>query len=159
GMHRFVWDLHGTPPKALESEFPISAIVHDTPLHPHGVRALPGSYTVRLTVDGKQFTQPLILKMDPRIRSSLADLQAQANLASGAVSGMNQSYETLAQARSVRAQIKELAPKAKGKLAGSLESLDKQCAALEGATASTFFGTPPSGKQPESLASLNQHFS
>jgi len=146
GMHRFVWDLHGTPPKALESEFPISAIVHDTPLNPHGVRALPGSYTVRLTVDGKQFTQPLILKMDPRIKSSLADLQAQANLESGAVSGMNQSYETLAQARSVRAQIKELRPKAKGKLAESLESMDKQCAALEGATASTFFGTPPSGK-------------
>jgi len=37
--------------------------------------------------------------------------------------------------------------------------LDKQCAALAGATSSTFFGTPPSGKQPENLSSINQHFS
>ena len=72
---------------------------------------------------------------------------------------MNQSYEALGKVRSLRAQVKELAPKTKGKLADSLEALDKRCAAFEGATASTFFGTPPSSKQPESLASLNQHFS
>src|SRR5262249_6412837 len=29
---------------------------------------------------------------------------------------------------------------------------------LEGAASSTFYGTPPSGKQPETLASVNQHF-
>jgi len=158
GMHRFVWDLHGAPPKALEQEFPISAILHDTPLNPQGAWALPETYTIRLTVDGKQFTQPLTVKMDPRIKSSFADLQAQANLESAAISGMNESYAVLGQVRSVRSQIKELAPKAKGKLADSLEALDKRCAALEGATSSAFFGTPPSAKQPESLASLNQHF-
>src|SRR5215469_16441893 len=158
GMHRFVWDLRGSPPKALEHEFPISAILHDTPLNPQGAWALPGRYTVRLTVDGEQFTQPLAVKMDPRIKSSLADLRAQSSLASGSVAGMNQSYETLGQVRSIRAQIKELAPKVKRKLADSLQALDKKCATLQGATSSTFFGTPPSGKQPESLAGLNQHF-
>jgi photosystem II stability/assembly factor-like uncharacterized protein len=158
GMHRFVWDLRGAPPKALEQEFPISAIVHDTPLNPQGAWALPGTYTVRLTVDGKQFTQPLTVKMDPRIKSSLADLQAQASVESGAVSGMDQTFETLRQVRSVRAQIKGLSPKAKGKLAESLTAFDKRCAALEGATSSTFYGSPPSGKQPESFASLHQHF-
>jgi len=58
----------------------------------------------------------------------------------------------------VRAQLKESLTKTKGKLAESLEDLDKQCAALAGATTSTFFGTPPSGKQPENFSSLNQHF-
>jgi hypothetical protein len=158
GMHRFVWDLRGSPPKALEHEFPISAILHDTPLNPQGAWALPGRYTVRLTVDGEQFTQLLAVKMDPRIKSSLADLRAQFSLESGSVAAMNQSYETLGQVRSIRAQIKELAPKVKRKLADSLQVLDKKCATLEGATSSTFFGTPPSGKQPESLASLHQHF-
>jgi len=43
-------------------------------------------------------------------------------------------------------------------LADSLEDLDKQCAALAGATTGTFFGTPPSGKQPENFSTLNQHF-
>jgi photosystem II stability/assembly factor-like uncharacterized protein len=158
GMHRFVWDLHGEPPKSLNKEFPISAIPHDTPLLPLGAWALPGSYTVRLTVDGKEFAQPLKVKMDPRIKTSLPDLQAQASLQAGAVSGMNQSYDALSQVQSVRAQLKESLTKAKGELGDSLEELDKQCAALAGATASTFFGTPPSGKQPENFSTLNQHF-
>ncbi len=159
GMHRFVWDLHGEPPKSLNKEFPISAIPHDTPPLPLGAWALPGSYTVRLTVDGRQLTQPLTVKIDPRIKTPLPDLQAQAALQTGAVSGMNQSFEALSQVQSVRAQLKESLSKAKGKLADSLEDLDKQCAALAGATASTFFGTPPSGKQPENFSTLNQHFS
>jgi ElaB/YqjD/DUF883 family membrane-anchored ribosome-binding protein len=71
---------------------------------------------------------------------------------------MNQSYDALSQVQSVRAQLKESLTKAKGKLAESLEDLDKQCASLAGATASTFFGTPPSGKQPENFSTLNQHF-
>jgi len=158
GMHRFVWDLHAEPPNSLNKEFPISAIPHDTPLLPLGAWALPGSYTVRLTVDGKQFTQPLTLKMDPRIKTPLQDLQAQAALQSGAVSGMNQTFDALSQVQSVRAQLKDSSGKAKGKLSDSLEELDKQCAALAGATSSTFFGTPPSGKQPENFSTLNQHF-
>jgi photosystem II stability/assembly factor-like uncharacterized protein len=158
GMHRFIWDLHGAPPKALNQEFPISAIVHNTPLLPQGSRALPGMYTVKLTVDGREFTQPLSLKMDPRSKATSADLRAQANLESAAVSGMNETYLVLTQVQSVRAQIKQTAPKVKGKLVDSLESLDKQCASLAGGTVSTFFGTPPSGKQHENLSSLNQHF-
>jgi photosystem II stability/assembly factor-like uncharacterized protein len=157
GMHRFVWDLHGETPKSLNKEFPISAIPHDTPLLPLGAWALPGTYTVKLTVDGKQFTQPLTVKMDPRIKTPLSDLQAQAALQIGAVSGMNQSYDALSQVQSVRAQLKETIAQAKGKLAESLQDLDKQCAALAGATTSTFFGTPPSGKQPENFSTLNQH--
>ncbi len=158
GMHRFVWDLHSAPPKSLNKEFPISAIQHDTPLLPLGSRVLPVDYTVKLTVDGKEFTQPLTVKMDPRVKTPLKDLQAQATLQSGAVSGMNRSYDALSQVQSIRAQIKELAPKAKGKLAESLEALDKECASMAGATTSTFFGTPPSGKQPENFSTLNQHF-
>ncbi|HET7107468.1 MAG TPA: hypothetical protein VFI38_11710 [Candidatus Acidoferrum sp.] len=158
GMHRFVWDLRGESPKSLNPEFPISAITHDTPLLPLGVMALPGSYTVKLTVDGKQFSQSLTVNLDPRVKASLSDLQAQASLQAGAVSGMNQSIEALSQVQSVRAQLKDSLAKAKGKLAELLEELDKQCAALAGATASNFFGTPPNGKQPENFSTLNQHF-
>ena len=32
-----------------------------------GPRALPGSYTVTLTVDGQSMTQPLTVKQDPRV--------------------------------------------------------------------------------------------
>ena len=110
-MHRFVWDLHYPVPKALEKEFPISAILHDTPLSPLGVRALPGSYTAKLTVDGKSYTQPLTLKMDPRIQTSPDDLRKQFDMETGSVEGMNESYESLEQVKSVREQIKELSKK------------------------------------------------
>jgi photosystem II stability/assembly factor-like uncharacterized protein len=158
GMHRFVWNLRRESPKALDHEFPISAIAHDTPLLPLGAWVLPGAYTVKLTVDGREFRQPLTVKMDPRNAAGSKELAAQAELESGAVAAMGQSYDALAQVQSVRAQIKHIASQAKGKLAESLESLDKQCAALAGGTVSTFFGTPPSGKQPESFSSLHQHF-
>jgi photosystem II stability/assembly factor-like uncharacterized protein len=160
GMHRFVWDLHGAPPQALNREFPISAILHNTPLYPLGVRALPGSYTVKLTVDGKSYTQPLLLKMDPRIRTTLEDLRKQHQVEAGAVEGMNETYEQLGQVKSVRAQIKELTPKASGKanVAKGLDDLDKKCADLLGATQNPFWGLPPSGKRPENLSTLHQHF-
>ncbi len=159
GMHRFVWNLHYAPPESLGHEFPISAIYHDTPKYPLGVWALPGKYTVKLTVDGKSYTQPLVVKMDPRITTSLADLQKQFEMQSGSVEGMNRSFQALAQVRSVRAQLKERAAKAgKGTLADAIAALDKQAAELAGATQSSFFGLPPSGKQPENFSTLNQHF-
>ena len=160
GMHRFVWDMHYAPPESLEHEFPISAIYHDTVKYPLGPWALPGNYIVKLTVGGKSYTQPLVVKMDPRITTSLADLRKQFEMESGSVEGMNHSYEALAQVRSVRTQLKELSAKAeKSKLADSIAALDKKAAELEGATQSSFYGLPPSGRPPENLSTLNQHFS
>src|SRR5215469_13023183 len=99
--------------------------------------------------------------MDPRITTSLDDLRKQHDIEAGAVEGMNDSYESLEQVRSVRAQLKDLTAKGGGneKLAGSLAALDKQCAELEGAARPAFFGLPPAGKQPENFSTLNQHFS
>ena len=160
GMHRFVWDMHYPPPESLGHEFPISAIYRNTVKYPLGAWALPGNYTVKLTVDGKSHTQPLVVKMDPRITTSLADLRKQFEMESGSVEGMNQSYEALAQVRSVRAQLKERAAKAaQGGLADAIAALDRKAAQLEGATQSSFYGLPPSGKPPENLSTLNQHFS
>jgi photosystem II stability/assembly factor-like uncharacterized protein len=160
GMHRFVWDVRYTPPEALQHEFPISAIVHNSVLHPLGPWVLPGSYTVKLTVDGKSYTQTLTVKMDPRIQTPLDDLRKQHDMEMAAAKGMNESFASLEQVRSVRAQLKDLKPKVNGKqkLQQSLEALDKQCTDLEGATQSSFFGLPPSGKRPENFSTLNQHF-
>ena len=159
GMHRFVWDLHYPPPDSLGHEYPISAIYHDTPKLPLGAWALPGNYTVKLTVDDKSYAQPLAVKMDPRITASLTDLAKQFEMQSGAVEGMNESYETLQQVQSVRAQLKDRAAKAgKGAPGNAIAALDKQAAELEGGAQRSFFGVPPSGKQPENLSTLNQHF-
>ena len=39
--------------------------------------ALPGKYQVRLTVDGKSLTEPLELRMDPRLKGRAEDLEKQ----------------------------------------------------------------------------------
>ena len=81
GLHRFVWDLCYPPPEGVDHEYPISAIVHDTPRYPLGALALPGEYSVKLTVNGTSYSQPLTVKMDPRVKTSFAGLQRQFDLA------------------------------------------------------------------------------
>jgi len=163
-MHRFVWDVHYTKPNSLSHNFPISAIPHDTPELPLGAFAMPGTYTVKLHVANRPegaegLTQTLALKMDPRIKTSLADLRKQFEMQSGAVEGMNESFEALAQVQSLRAQLKDRAAKAgKGALSDAIVAFDKKAAALEGGAEASFFGLPASGKQPENLSTLNQHF-
>lgn len=76
GMHRWVWDLHETTPTATNYSYPISAVPHRTPLTPQGPLLLPGAYTVRFTVDGHSESVPLVVKMDPRVHVSSADLEA-----------------------------------------------------------------------------------
>jgi len=158
GMHRFVWDMHYPPPESLNREFPISAIAHDTPQVPLGAWAMPGKYIVKLTVDGEAYEQPLTVRMDPRIKTSDADLRKQFEMEARIVEGMNKTFEALQQVRSLRPQITDRAGKVKGALADSLTALDKQAAQLEGASQGAFFGVPPSGKQPENFSTLNQHF-
>jgi hypothetical protein len=38
---------------------------------------MPGNYTVRLTVDGKAMSAPLVVKLDPRVKTPLAGLKLQ----------------------------------------------------------------------------------
>jgi photosystem II stability/assembly factor-like uncharacterized protein len=65
GAHRFVWDLH----------YAFPADVHTSFYGPKPPLALPGKYTVKLTVNGRSHSQPLVLKMDPRVKTSQADLE------------------------------------------------------------------------------------
>ena len=80
-MHRFVWDLRYAPLDTLRHDYPMTAIYRDTPREPRGPIALPGEYTVKLTVDGKSFTEALTVKMDPRIKTPPAALKQQFDLA------------------------------------------------------------------------------
>jgi photosystem II stability/assembly factor-like uncharacterized protein len=80
GMHRFLWDMHYTPVPNVEPEFPISATYRNTAPASTSPWAAPGDYTVTVTADGKPFTQPLTITMDPRVKASAADLQDQFDL-------------------------------------------------------------------------------
>jgi len=98
GMHRFVWDLRYPPPGAVRHDYPISAIVGDTPREPLGVLVPPGTYSVTLTVDGQTSAQPLTVKMDPRITTPAAGLAQQFSLATRLATMLNDSYAAWQQA-------------------------------------------------------------
>ncbi|HET7188331.1 MAG TPA: hypothetical protein VFI52_09255, partial [Gemmatimonadaceae bacterium] len=82
GVHRFVWDLRYPSPAVQRFEYPIAAIYQNTPREPRGPWALPGAYTVRLTANGRSVTQPLVVRMDPRVNTTAAGLARQFALAS-----------------------------------------------------------------------------
>jgi photosystem II stability/assembly factor-like uncharacterized protein len=69
GMHRFVWDLHGSPASGGRGgrggEPDIAAVYMDTPVG-EGPWMPAGNYTVKLTVNGQTYTQSLVVKPDPR---------------------------------------------------------------------------------------------
>ncbi|HEV3147544.1 MAG TPA: hypothetical protein VGZ24_02760, partial [Chthoniobacterales bacterium] len=81
GMHRFLWDMHYTPAPDVEPDYPISATYRNTPPRSTSPWVAPGNYTVVLTADGNNFTQSLAVAMDPRVKTSPADLQEQFDLA------------------------------------------------------------------------------
>lgn len=76
GMHRLVWDLRSTAPAATDYQYPISAVPHRTPLTPQGPLVVPGTYTVRLSADGHTESQPITVRMDPRVHTPANELQA-----------------------------------------------------------------------------------
>jgi photosystem II stability/assembly factor-like uncharacterized protein len=80
GMHRFLWDMHYTPVPNVEPEYPMTAIYRNTAPAATSPWAAPGEYFVTLTVNGQSFTQPLTVKIDPRVKASAADLQEQFDL-------------------------------------------------------------------------------
>ena len=130
GMHRFLWDLTYPAPEVLTRDYPISAIYHDTPLYPLGATVLPGQYTLILTVNRKQYTQPLEIRMDPRVKTSPEDLRRQFELDQKIADALHKDYEALQQVRSLRAQLRSLAGQGPAKNA-KLAAIAKTAAELE----------------------------
>jgi photosystem II stability/assembly factor-like uncharacterized protein len=154
GAHRFVWDLRTPPPASLRHEYPISAIVDDTPRLPVGPAVMPGMYTVKLDVAAQTYTQPLEIKMDPRITAPVDHLDQQFRLASRICEAMKASFSSLGQIRAVRAQLRDLEHQApKGEVADAIHALEQKIAPFEGAPLG--FGQ---AAHHDSFAQLNGQF-
>jgi photosystem II stability/assembly factor-like uncharacterized protein len=133
GMHRWVWDLHYPAPDATRHEYPIAAIPADTPRYPVGPTALPGSYTARLTVSGKSYTAPFVVKMDPRVTISTAALEKKFQVETRLASLLNETSQAALQAGSIRDSLQKLSEKASGPAHDSVQAFQKRLAAVLGA--------------------------
>src|SRR5260370_31300655 len=110
-MHRFLWDMHYAPVPGVQPQYPIAAVVHNTAPAPTSPWAMPGKYTVVLTVGGKSYQQALTLVMDPRVKTSSADLAEQFKLSKQIYDewlALNSIAESV---RRIRNQLVELRPR------------------------------------------------
>ena len=132
GMHRFVWDLHyqsraraGNPRLAM---FGFGG----------GPWAPPGQYTVKLTVDGHAYSQPLTVKMDPRIKTPLPGLLKQFEVANRVGELQEQVSVAIREASRLRGQLQSLRPKVETQktLADALAALERRTEAMAGAAPS-----------------------
>ena len=76
GAHRFIWDLHYTPVDVTPT-YPMGAVYQKTAPNTNSPWVMPGTYTVKLSANGQTLTQQMIVKMDPRVKTSVIDLQLQ----------------------------------------------------------------------------------
>src|SRR5439155_487443 len=92
GLNRANWDLRYDPPPAFAHSFEFNGNPGVTPMAPEGPLALPGLYTIRLTIDGKHYTQPLTVERDPRSRVSRAAVAAQHALVMRLYAGLEATW-------------------------------------------------------------------
>jgi len=130
GLNRFVWDMRYPMPR------PVPHAQYDGG-PPVGILALPGKYEVKLTVDGTSYTAPVELRMDPRAKISVADLQQQFTVGEQARNLEDTDHKIVLEIRDLRGQL-DVLEKRLGKSAGdqavhtSAEEIKKKIDAIEG---------------------------
>jgi photosystem II stability/assembly factor-like uncharacterized protein len=138
GLHRFVWDLHYPMPPGVDPQYPISATPFNTAPEPKGPWVVPGTYTVRLTANGRTFTQALSVRMDPRVKSGLLLARQQFALAM-------RVYDAIADVQATSQKLAEAEQRAQG--AGNADRA-RELAALAGTGRARGRGRGAAGSQP-----------
>ena len=130
GLNRFVWDLRYEDAPRIPDYY-----LYEYQSGSSGPLALPGKYQARLTIDGKVLTQPIEVKLDPRCKTSEAQLKQQFDLLLQIRSQLADVYTLAGQVIDVRKQIADL--KARVNPANSkpmlldAEALDERLGALQ----------------------------
>jgi hypothetical protein len=141
GTNRTNWDLRYDDPPGYDPD--INDQMNSSPDQvtpaPHGPLAMPGTYTVKLLVDGNTYTQTVTVHNDPRIGESadvMSALLAQNQLALAASQYMKDSYAANQEVAAIRAQLAAL---------GSLPPDVATAAAALDAKLASFGGVIPRG--------------
>lgn len=173
GLNRFVWDLRYPPPKALtysyygnhldyiEYTLADHAIPGDFPHEqPLGPYAVPGTYSLVLTLNGQSYRQALKVTLDPRVHQSQTDLVQQLETEKSISAQMAISYDGYGQLEVLRNAIaarKKAVASDTGKkdLADVLKSLDDQADQIENGKAQDL-GIGSANRELARLATMAQ---
>ncbi len=110
GMHRVAWDMRLQPLTAEDVAAAgdvdaTGAVAGRANLGESTPWAPPGTYTVRLTAEGKSVTQPITVKLDPRVKTAAPALAQLATLTREMYDGAVAARAAYAQARAVAGQL------------------------------------------------------
>jgi photosystem II stability/assembly factor-like uncharacterized protein len=107
GLNRFVWDTRY--PDAVR--FPGMILwAGET----RGPKLSPGTYQVKLTVEGKSYTQNFEIKPDPRLTTTPADYAKQMELGLKIRDKLSETHNAIIQIRDVRKQVEDLLKRVAG---------------------------------------------
>ena len=107
GAHRTNWNLR----------YPLPDLIKGTAYNerdPRGVLAVPGAYTVKLTVGDRVQTTPLTVAKDPRSNATAAEMAAEFDLATRLMGMLGEVHAAVRQVMSVRSQLDQLKVRASG---------------------------------------------
>lgn len=142
GMNRVWWNLRTELSKEVRLRTS-PAYAPEVRLNNEGWRALPeggrmtilappGSYSVKLTVDGQDYTQPLTVLKDPSTGATDEDLQKQVAMLYDLRKDMESAADMVNQIESIRSQLDNLENLLKAKdLKDAAEDVDKKLIDIE----------------------------
>jgi photosystem II stability/assembly factor-like uncharacterized protein len=163
GTNRVNWDIRYDDPPSFTHNYAqvMGANAGLTPASPEGPLALPGTYSVKLTVDGKSYTQTVKVTNDPRSLATATDLRAQHELQMKVYEASKEAWAGYAQVTAMRSQIAELLRSSSaGDLAEAARAFDAKLAGVGGTAPAGGRGGRGNGgpPAPPNFAALNGTF-
>jgi photosystem II stability/assembly factor-like uncharacterized protein len=100
GLNKFEWDLRYPAATSFKGMILWGAKATSGPLSP------PGTYTVKVTADGKSLSEPFTIKLDPRLKNvTIADVQEQFKIALQIRDQVSKANEAVIKIRDVKAKM------------------------------------------------------
>jgi vacuolar-type H+-ATPase subunit I/STV1 len=104
GLNMFAWNLRYPDPSVFENMILWAGSIS-------GPVVLPGTYSVRLNVNGQKYVQPLTIVKDPRSNATDADLKEQFDFLMRIRDKTSQANDAVKTIRNVKAQLADRAKK------------------------------------------------
>jgi hypothetical protein len=159
GANRTNWDLRYDPPPAFVHSYEINANPGLTPASPVGALAAPGTYTLKLTVDGRTYATKVVVTNDPRSPATTAAVRAQVALQLELVRAMRVAYDGYQQVAAVRTKLDSLpTTDSTSQSAKAIVALRARLDSVSGSPTDNGFNPFGSKKLPTDFASLHALF-
>lgn len=129
GMNRFVWDTRYPAAIPLPGD-----PAPNWPVPNQGPEAPPGTYQVRLTVDGQDSTETFEIVMDPRVVASQEEFEERFDLLARIRDKLSETHEAILRLRAVRQQAEVWERRAEGQadVTEAAQRLHQKLSAIEG---------------------------